>query len=187
MADIEISSLRFDSTSSISYPPSIVVKESQPSSTAPITPIPRLFQPTSFNISSIQPRPEPYPPTAYCATNVIAQRFRFGHPHPHMPHNIWHIVIRPAQPLHSGMRINIRGYGVVDIWGLPRHSSSEWVVYQCTDWRTGRRLICIAVGRNWVEWSIWSVVWTFFALVWRDFLQLWSGLVRRGRRTLIWG
>jgi hypothetical protein len=133
MADVEISSLHFDSKSIISYPPSIVMKESHPSSTAPITPIPKLFTPTLSNIGSIRPRPEPYPPTMHHATNIVVQRFRFRHPHPHMPHNIWHVVIRPTQPLHCGMRVNIRGYGVVDIWGLPRHLSSEWVVYQCTE------------------------------------------------------
>jgi hypothetical protein len=89
--------------------------------------------------------------------------------------------------LHSGMRVDIQGYGVVDIWGLPRSSSSEWVVYQCTDWKTGRRLICIAIGRNWVEQSIWGVILAFFALLWRDLIQLWFGLVHRGRRTLTWG
>jgi hypothetical protein len=187
MADIELSSLHFDSRSFISYPPSIVMKPSLPSSTIPIIPIPDLFAATSFDISHIRPCPEPYPPAARRPTYIIARRFRFGLPHPHIPCNSWHITTRPTPLLHSGMRVTIQEYGVVDIWELRRFSTSEWVVYQCTDWKTGRRLICVAIGRNWVERSTWDMVLAFFALLWRDFIQLWSGLVRRGRRTLTWG
>lgn len=85
------------------------------------------------------------------------------------------------------MCVDIQGYGVVDIWELPQSSSLEWVVYQCMDWKTGRRLICIAIGQNWVEQSISGVILAFFALLWRDLIQSWFGLVRQGRRTLTWG
>jgi hypothetical protein len=187
MANIEISSLRFNSKSLISYPPSIITKPSQPSSTMPIIPIPNLFAAASLNIGNIRPCPEPYPPAARHPTHIITRRFRFGCPHPRIPGDIWHVTTRPTPLLHSGMRVSIQEYGVVDIWELPRFSTSEWVVYQCTDWKTGRRLICMAIGRNWVERSTWDMVLAFFALLWRDFIQLWSGLVRRGRRTLTRG
>jgi hypothetical protein len=118
MANIKILSLHFNSKSLIFYPPSIVTKELQPSSTTLITPVPRLFTPTFFNIGSIQPCPKPYPPTMHHAINIVVQQFRFGCPHPHMPHNIWHITICSAQLLHNGMRVNIRGYGMVNIWGI---------------------------------------------------------------------
>jgi hypothetical protein len=176
MADIEISSLQFDSTSVISYPPSIVTKQSQPSSTMPIIPIPDLFAAASFDIGNVRPYPNPYPPAAHHPTYVIARRFRFGRPHPRIPCNVWHITTHPTPLLHSGMRISIQEFGVVDIWELRRFSSSEWVVYQCTDWKTGRRLICIAIGRNWVERSTWDMVLAFFALVWRDFIYFMSSL-----------
>jgi hypothetical protein len=65
MADIKILSLRFDSESIISYPPSIIMKQSQPSSTTPTIPIPDLFAATSVNIGNIRPCPEPYPPAAH--------------------------------------------------------------------------------------------------------------------------
>jgi len=168
MADIDISSIRFDSRSMISYPPSITTKQSQPSSTTPIIPIPDLFAATSFDISNIRPYPEPYPPAAHRPTYIIARRFRFGRPHPRIPRDSWHITTRPTPLLHSGMRVTIQEYGVVDIWELRRFSTSEWVVFQCTDWKTGRRLICLAVGRNWVKRSTWDMVVAFFALLWRD-------------------
>lgn len=176
MADIEISSIRFDSKSVISYPPSVVTNPSQPSSTAPIIPIPGLFAAASFHISNIQPHPSPYPPAAHHPPSVFTQRFRFGRPHPRIPRNVWHITTRPTPLLHSSMRISIQEFGVVDIWELRHFSSSEWVVYQCTDWKTGRRLICIAIGRNWVERSTWDMVLAFFALLWRDFIFFLSSL-----------
>jgi hypothetical protein len=176
MADIEISLLHFDSESVISYPPSIITIQSQPSSTTPVVPIPDLFTATSFNISDIRPCPELYPPAARHPTYIMARRFRFSRPHPRIPHDIWHITTRPTPLLHSGMRITIQGYGVVDIWELRRFSTSEWVVYQCTDWKSGRRLICMAIGRNWVERSTWDIVLAFFALVWRDFIYFMSSL-----------
>jgi hypothetical protein len=74
------------------------------------------------------------------------------------------------------MRVTIQEYGVVDIWELRWFSTSEWVVYQCTDWKTGRRLICMAIGWNWVERSTWDMVLAFFALVWRDFIYFISSL-----------
>jgi hypothetical protein len=170
MADIEISSLRFDSKSMISYPPSIVTKQSQPSSTTPIIPIPELFTTTSFDIGNVRPYPEPYPPAARRPTSVVARRFRFGCPHRRIPRDSWHITTRPTPLLCSGMRITIQEYGTVDIWELRPFSTSEWVVYQCTDWKTGRRLICIAVSRNWVKRSTGDMVVAFFALLWRDFI-----------------
>jgi hypothetical protein len=176
MVDIEISSLHFNLESVISYPPSIITKQSQPSSTTPIIPIPDLLAATSFNIGNIRPCPNPYPPAARHPTYIMARRFRFGRPHPRIPHDIWHITTRPTPLLHSGMRVTIQGYGVVDIWELRRFSTSEWVVYQCTDWKTGRRLICMAIGRNWVERSTWDMVLAFFALVWRDFIYFMSSL-----------
>lgn len=187
MANIEISSLRFDSKSIISYPPSIITRESQPSSTTPITPIPNSLTTTSFDIGNTRPYPEPYPSAACRPSHIIARRFKLARPHPRIPYHSWHVTTRPTPLLCSGMRINIQEYGVVDIWERCWFSTSEWVVYQCTDWKTGRRLICMAIGWNWVERSTWDVVLAFFALLWRDLIQLWFGLVRRGRRTLTRG
>jgi hypothetical protein len=160
-----LSSLRFDSESIISYPPLIIMKQSQLSSTTPIIPIPDLFAATSVNIGNIQPCPEPYPLAAHHPTYIMAWRFEFGHPHPRIPCDIWHITTCPTPLLYSGMRVTIQGYGVVNIWELCRFSTSEWVVYQCTDWRSGRRLICITIGRNWMERSTWDMVLAFFALL----------------------
>jgi hypothetical protein len=135
MVDIKISSPHFDLESVISYPPSIIMKQSQPSSTTPVVPIPNLFTVTSFNISDIRPCPKLYPPAARHPTYIMPRRFRFGCPHPRISHDIWHITTCPTPLLHSGMRVTIQGYGVVDIWELHRFSMSEWVVYQCTDWK----------------------------------------------------
>jgi hypothetical protein len=176
MVDIEISSLHFDSESVISYPPLIVMKQSQPSSTTPIIPIPDLLAATSFNIGNIRPCPELYPPAAHHPIYIMARRFSFSRSHPCIPRDIWNITTHPTPLLHSGMRVTIQGYGVVDIWELRRFSISEWVVYQCMDWKTGRRLICIAIGQNWVERSTWDMVLAFFTLVWRDFIYFISSL-----------
>jgi hypothetical protein len=133
--------------------------------------------------------------------------FEFGCPHPRIPCDIWHITTCPTPLLHSGMRVTIQGYSVVDIWELHQFSTSEWVIYQCTNWRSGRRLICIAIGQNWVERSTWDMVLVFFALLWRDFIYFISSyflhdsflfivvfwtppgldLVHWGCCTLIWG
>jgi hypothetical protein len=72
MADIKILSLCFDSKSTIFYPSSIITKQSQPSSTTPIIPIPDLLTATSFGISNIQPCPNPYPPAARHPTYIMA-------------------------------------------------------------------------------------------------------------------
>jgi hypothetical protein len=116
MADIEILSLHFDSESIISYPPSIIMKHS--SSTTLILPIPDLFTATSFNICNIQPCPKPYPPAAHHPTYIIARQFRFSHPHPCIPRDIWRITTHPTPLLHSGMCVTMQEYGVVDIWEL---------------------------------------------------------------------
>ena len=101
------------------------MKPSQPSSTAPIIPIPTLFTATSFDISNIQPCPEPYPPAASYTPHIIARQFIFGLPHPRIPRDTWHVTTHPAPLLHSGMHVTIQGYGAVNIWELHCFSTLE--------------------------------------------------------------
>jgi hypothetical protein len=128
-------------------------------------------------IGNIQPYPNPYPPAAHRTPHIIACQFVFGPPHPRIPHNVWHIPACLAPLLHSGMHVTIREYRVVDIWELPWSSSSEWVVYQCMDWKTGRRLVCNVISRSWAKRSTWGMVLAFFALLWRDFFSYFFYLI----------
>jgi hypothetical protein len=176
MANVELLPLHSDSRSMISYPPSVITRPSPSSSTTPIIPIPDLFPTTSLDIGNVQPSPKPYPPAARRTSHIITQRFEFGRPHPRIPHDVWHVTTRPTPLLRSGMRVTIVEYGVVDIWESRWFSTSEWVVYQCRDWKTGRRLIYIAIGRNWVEGSTWDMVLAYFALWWGGFIYFISSL-----------
>jgi hypothetical protein len=148
------------------YPPSVITRPSPSLSTTPIIPIPDLFPMTSLDISNVQLSPKPYhPPAARWTSYIITQHF-----------DVWHVTTCSTPLLRSGMHVTIVEYGVVDIWESRWFSTSEWVVYQCRDCKTGRRLIYIAIGWNWVEGSTWDMVLASFALWWGGFIYFISSL-----------
>ena len=112
MADIELLPLHSDSRSMISYPPLVITRPSPSPSAMPIVPISALFPMTSLSICDIRPYPEPYPPAAHRLSHIIIRCFELGHPHSHIPHDVWHVVTCPTPLLHSGMHVTIEEYGV---------------------------------------------------------------------------
>lgn len=173
MADIKISPLYYDSNGSLmTYPPPIISKPRRPLS-PPIRLSPLLFLPTHsvvLNIQNVRPLPMHPPPTGDFCTIYVNRFLPNYRPHPRLPKDIWHVVVRPAPLLHSGQHVSISGFGIVKLQELRTSSTASWVVYRCADWKTGEKLLVIMVRRIWVERSIWEKVLFFIASIWSSIL-----------------